>query len=73
MGLAVPLLVGAALIVRSLQRVLARTRGSSVEALAVLTDPIAAGYKDARVTTFHAGRLERLGSLPGVQSASLSW
>ena len=73
-ALTVLLLVGAALFVRSLQRVLAQDAGFERRNLLVLsTDPIAAGYKDARLTTFYAGLLERLGSLPGVQSASLSW
>ena len=72
-ALAVLLLVGAALFIRSLQRVLAQDPGFEPQNLLVLsTDPIVAGYKDARLTTFHAGLLERIGSLPGVESASLS-
>ena len=73
-ALTVLLLVGAALFVRSLHRVLAQDAGFERRDLLVLsTDPIAAGYKDARLTTFYAGLLERLAALPGVQSASLSW
>jgi predicted permease len=73
-ALTVLLLVGAALFVRSLQRVLAQDAGFERRSLLVLsTDPMVAGYKDARLTTFYAGLLERLGSLPGVESASLSW
>jgi putative ABC transport system permease protein len=73
-ALTVLLLVGAALFVRSLQRVLAQDAGFERRNLLVLsTDPITAGYADARLTTFYAGLLERLGSLPGVESASLSW
>jgi len=73
-ALTVLLLVGAALFARSLQRVLAQDAGFERRNLLILsTDPIAAGYKAARLTTFYAGLLERLGSLPGVQSASLSW
>jgi predicted permease len=73
-ALTVLLLVGAALFVRSLQRVLAQDAGFEQRNLLVLsTEAMAAGYKDARLTTFYAGLLERLGTLPGVESASLSW
>jgi predicted permease len=73
-ALTVLLLIGAALFVRSLQRVLAQDAGFERRNLLVLsTDPLAAGYKEARLTTFYAGLLERIGALPGVESASLSW
>src|SRR6266487_3491434 len=73
-ALTVLLLIGAALFIRSLQRVLAQDPGFEPQNLIVLsTDPIVAGYKNAGLTTFYAGLLERVGSLPGVESASLSW
>jgi predicted permease len=73
-ALTVLLLAGDALFVRSLQRVLAQDAGFDRRNLLVLsTDAIAAGYKDGRLMTFYSGLLQRLGTVPGVESASLSW
>jgi predicted permease len=73
-ALTVLLLVGAALFVRSLQRVHAQDAGFERGNLLVLSfDPLAVGYKDARLTAFYTGLLERLKTVPGVESASLSW
>ena len=72
-ALTVLLLFGASLFVRSLDRVLAQDAGFERENVLVLaTDPGAAGYDDARVAAFYDQLLERLRTLPGVQSASLS-
>ena len=72
-ALTIVLLAGAALFVRSLQRVLAEEAGFDRERVLVLsTDPQAAAYADARLIAFYDRMLERLRAVPGVESASLS-
>jgi predicted permease len=67
------LLVGAALFVRSLQRVLSQDAGfDRARVLVVAVDPEAAGYEGERVARFNTDLLDRLSVLPGVESASLS-
>ncbi len=67
------MLVGAALFVRSLERVLSRDAGFDRDQIIVVaTDPVFAGYSDDRLNAYHAQMRERLRSIPGVASASLS-
>jgi putative ABC transport system permease protein len=68
------LLAGAALFVRSLQHVLSQDAGFEREnVLVVGTDAMGAGYRDGRLMAFYDTLLQRLGAVPGVESASLSW
>jgi predicted permease len=72
-ALTIVLLAGAALFVRSLQRVLAEEAGFDRERVLVLgTDPQAAAYTGERLIAFYDRMLERLRAVPGVESASLS-
>ncbi len=72
-ALAIVLLVGAALFVRSLQRVLSEDAGFDRDrVLVVATDPGAAGYSGERFAAFYDGLLERLRAVPGVEAVSLS-
>jgi len=72
-ALTVLLLCGASLFVRSLDRVLSQDAGfDRHDVLVVSADAEAAGYQDERLTAFYDQLLERLGTIPGVQSASLS-
>lgn len=72
-ALTVLLLFGAALLTRSLQRILAQDAGLERHGILVVsTDAEAAGYTDARHTTFYTELLDRLKAIPGVQSASMS-
>ena len=72
-ALAVMLLVGAALFVRSLYRVLSRDAGVDRErVLVVAPDAEAGGYEDARLAQYSDQALGRLRAIPGVESASLS-
>jgi putative ABC transport system permease protein len=73
-ALTVLLLVGAALFVRSLQRVLSQNAGFERDSVIVLwSDPMAVGYTGPRLTAFYDTLLQKLGTTPGVESASLSW
>jgi putative ABC transport system permease protein len=68
------LLVGGALFVRSLVRVLTQDAGFQRDNLLVIgTDPMAAGYEGARLIAYYDTLVERLRGVPGVESASLSW
>jgi putative ABC transport system permease protein len=72
-ALAMVLLVGAALFVRSLDRVLSRDAGVDRErVLVVAPDAEAADYEDERLARFFEQVLERARAVPGVESASLS-
>lgn len=72
-GLTVLLLFGAALFGRSLHTILSQDAGFTPEGLIVVgLEAGEAGYEGARLTSFYETVLERLGSTPGVQSASLS-
>jgi predicted permease len=72
-ALAIVLVSGAGLFVRSLQRVLAQDAGFERDSiLVVATDPLFAGYQGARLETYYEQLLERLQAIPGVESASLS-
>jgi putative ABC transport system permease protein len=72
-ALAMVLLVGAALFVRSLDRVLSRDAGVDRErVLVVAPDAEAADYEDERLTRFFEQVLERARAVPGVEAASLS-
>jgi putative ABC transport system permease protein len=73
-ALTIVLLVGAALLIRSLQRILTQDAGFQRDRVLVLsTDPKAADYQAERLRRFYDGLIERLGALPGVETASLSW
>lgn len=72
-ALTVLLLFGASLFVRSLSRALSQEAGFERERVLVLsTDAEAAGYKGKRLAVFYEQLQQQLGSIPGVQSASLS-
>jgi predicted permease len=70
---AIVLVVGAALFVRSLQRVLAEDAGFDRQHLLVVaTDPVFAGYEGARLSAYYEQLAERLAATPGIESASVS-
>jgi putative ABC transport system permease protein len=71
-ALTVLLLFGAALFVRSLQRIVEQDAGFDRDVLIVSSDAQAAGYEAERLKAFHAALLERLRTIPGVEAASLS-
>jgi predicted permease len=72
-ALTIVLLVGAALFVRSLQRVLSEDAGVERDRiLVVATDPEAAGYEDDRLTAFYDRLLDRVRALPSVEAATIS-
>lgn len=72
-ALTMVLLVGGALFVRSLQGLLSEDAGVDRNRVLVLaTDAEAADYQDARLIGYYDRLLERLRSIPGVESASLS-
>ena len=72
-ALTVLLLFGAALFTRSLMRILNQEAGFERNAVLVLsTDGGAVNYSEERLNSFHTTLLERLRSLPGVASASMS-
>jgi predicted permease len=67
------LVFAASLFVRSLERVLAQDAGVDRQRVLVLaTDAEAAGLEDDRMAAFYQQLLERLASVPGAESASLS-
>jgi predicted permease len=72
-ALTVLLLFGAALFVRSLERIVTQDPGFERDGILVIsTDGGAVGYDDARLAVFYTELLQRLSGVPGVQSASLS-
>ena len=73
-ALSVVLLGGCALFLRSLNHVLSRDAGFDREPLIVATlDPVSAGYQGSQMSSWYDRVLERTGSLPSVESTSLSW
>jgi predicted permease len=73
-ALTVVLLTGAGLFIRSLATVLSQDAGLDRDRVVVLgTDPMAAGYREARLQAYYNDLLRRLENVPGVESASLSW
>ena len=72
-ALSLPLLLGAGLFARSLQKLLAIDPGFNREGvLMVHMNPARAGYKGAALVTLYQQLLERVGAVPGVHAASLS-
>jgi putative ABC transport system permease protein len=72
-ALTVLLLFGAALFIRSLSRILNQEAGFARDGVLILsTDAGPAGYSSARHIAFYATLLERLRTIPGVASASMS-
>jgi predicted permease len=72
-GLALPLLIGAGLFVRSLQNLISVDAGFAREGLLVATIlPRLLGYDDQRLAELYPRLIERLEAIPGVRSASLS-
>jgi putative ABC transport system permease protein len=68
------LLVGTALFSRSLLHLVSIDPGFQTKNVVLLgADPTAAGYDDVRRVGFYRELLDRLGRVPGVESASLSW
>jgi putative ABC transport system permease protein len=73
-ALTIVLLVGAALFIRSLQRVLSQDAGFHRDRVLILsTDAKAADYRADALRGFYDRLAERLRALPGVEAASLSW
>ena len=67
------LLVGAGLIIQSLQRIRTADPGFSTDnVLTTAVDLVAAGYDAQRAKTFQDGLIDRVQALPGVQSAALA-
>jgi hypothetical protein len=72
-ALAVVLLIGAALFIRSLTGILAQDAGFDRDnVLVVATDAEVAGYQDEQLNAFYVQLRERLAAIPGVASTSLS-
>ena len=70
---ALPLLMGASLMIRSLQTLEDQDLGLSPEhVLLVGIDPRLAGYKGPQLDGLYNALLDRISTLPGVQSASLA-
>ena len=68
------LLVGTALFSRSLLHLVSIDPGFQTKNVVLLgADPTAAGYDNVRRVGFYREMLDRLGRVPGVESASLSW
>jgi predicted permease len=73
-ALAAVLVAGAALFARSLYRIVSLDPGfDSSRLLLVNVEPLGAGYRAARLTEYYRALLQRMDSLPGVESVSLSW
>jgi predicted permease len=67
------LLVGAGLIIQSLQRIRTADPGFSTEnVLTTAVDLVGAGYDAQRAKTFEDGLIDRVQALPGVQSAAMA-
>jgi len=67
------LLIGASLFLRSLINIRALDPGFNPERLLLVTfDPTGTGYQGERLSAFYRQVLERITTLPGVRSASLS-
>lgn len=67
------LLVGAALLLESLQRIRTTSPGFSTTSVAVTgVSLVASGYDVPRAKTFQTELLDRLGGLPGVESAAFA-
>ena len=72
-ALSLLLLVGAGLFVRTLQNLLGVDPGFRREGvLLVNLDGRREGYRDARLTEFYSGLLDRVRRVPGVESASIA-
>jgi len=72
-ALTMVLVVGAALFVRSLARIVSQDAGvNRREVLVVAADAEAAGYSGPRLAQFNADLRDRLAALPGIESVSLS-
>jgi putative ABC transport system permease protein len=72
-AMALLMLVGAGLFVRSLQQLAAVTLGYDSEHLLLLrVDPIPAGYKGAAALVVQQQLLDRIAAVPGVRAVSLS-
>lgn len=71
-ALAVTLLVGAALLARSMQARRAVGAGLNLDTVTFSIDPGLQGYMPERVSPFYNELLRRLGDVPGVEQVSLS-
>ncbi len=68
------LLIGAGLFVRTLENLQSVDMGFQREGVLLANlDPRHAGYKEARLVALYQELLQRVSSIPGVKSASLSW
>jgi ABC-type lipoprotein release transport system permease subunit len=72
-GLSLVLLIGAGLLVRSLQNLMAVDTGVARDGVVLAwINPHLLGYDDGRLTALYPRLVERLEAVPGVRSASLS-
>jgi predicted permease len=72
-SLSLLLLIGASLFLRSLINIRGLDPGFNQERLLLVTfDPIGTGYRGERLSAFYRQVLERITTVPGVRSASLS-
>jgi predicted permease len=72
-ALSLLLLIGAGLLVRSLQNLMAVETGAARDGVVLAwINPHLLGYDDGRVTALYPRLVERLEAVPGVRSASLS-
>ncbi len=72
-AVSVVILIGAALLVRSLQLLQRVDTGVTVENVVdVNLFPLSGGYRNMDTTVYYRGLIERVSALPGVQSAGLS-
>ncbi|PYJ60099.1 MAG: hypothetical protein DME24_10620 [Verrucomicrobia bacterium] len=73
-AMAMVLAVGAGLFLNSFRHLLLVNTGfDSTNVLLVRADAISAGHRSARAAQFFTELLDRVNSLPGVQSAAMSW
>ena len=72
-ALSLILVMGAALFVRSLRKMLAENLGfERGQILLVTTDPVAAGYKGASMLALYNNLLDSVRTIPGVRGATIS-
>jgi predicted permease len=73
-ALSMLLAVGAGLFLHSLRRILAVDSGlDATNVLLVRADATSAGHRGHRAASFFSDLVDRVNSLPGVQSAAISW
>src|SRR5881394_1674010 len=66
------LLAGTGLLLQSLNKMRNASPGFSTDVVVSVVDLFSAGYKPGRAKIFHSQLLDRVGTLPGVESAALT-